>query len=281
MIAVKVGNGPTVHVLLDTGSVGLHIYAPGVKTGAGGGVTVTHRADSITYAIGAHQTGVVAEAKVTIGGITTTRAIQFGLITSLSCVPGKPNCPGREGVRGELAAGVYGTMGVRLDQVPPGVPANPLLALPSPYSRSWSVAMASGGGRLVLGAHVPSTPTAALPLLAQGLANLCWTLGAVARCAPTVIDSGTASMEIYGGPLSEVPTVPGTSLVKPGTPVSARTAVRGRPFWRFAAGRVTSKNAVLQAPLGREVVNASIEAFYAFTVTFDAARRTISLSAPS
>jgi hypothetical protein len=138
-----------------------------------------------------------------------------------------------------------------------------------------------GGGRLVLGAQAPAKPAAVLPLLPRGLANLCWTIGDVSHCAPTVIDSGTASMEIYGGPLSQVPTVPGTPLVKPGMPVSARTAPRSSPFWSFAAGRVTSKNAVLQAPLGREIVNAAIEPFYAFTVTWDAARRTISLSAPS
>jgi hypothetical protein len=278
---VKVGSGPAVPVLLDSGSIGLHIYAPGVRAGTGSGVVVTHRADSITYAIGTRQTGVVAEAKVTIGGITTSRAIPFGLITRVACIPGKPRCPGASGIRAEVASGHYGTLGIRLADTQRGSPPNPLLALPAPYSSSWSIAMSgSGGGQLVLGAPAPSKPAAVLPLLPRGLANVCWTIGSVSHCAPTVIDSGTASMEIYGGPLSQVPTVPGTPLVKPGTPVAARAAVRSSPFWSFVAGRITSKNAVLQAPLGREIVNAAIEPFYAFTVTFDAARRTVSLSDP-
>jgi hypothetical protein len=173
-------------------------------------------------------------------------------------------------------------MGIRLAPAEPGAPPNPLLALPAPYSSSWSIAMSpSGGGRLVLGAPEPSSPTAVLPLLARGLAPACWTIGAVANvCAPTVLDSGTASMEIYGGPLSRVPTLPGSRLVKPGTSIAARAPTAGTPFWSFAAGHITSKNAVLQAPLGRNIVNTSIEAFYAFTVTFDAARRTVSLSDP-
>ena len=94
IIHVKVGNGPTVPVLLDSGSVGLHIYTPGVNTRAGGGVTVTHRPNSISYVIGTRQSGVIAEAKLTIGGITTTRAIPFGLIRACRACPASRLVPG-------------------------------------------------------------------------------------------------------------------------------------------------------------------------------------------
>ena len=63
MVEVRVGNSKPVPVLLDTGSTGLQIYAPVVNTAPGGGVTVTTKRDSITYAGGHRFVGVVAEPR--------------------------------------------------------------------------------------------------------------------------------------------------------------------------------------------------------------------------
>ena len=135
-IRIKVGNGPTVPVIFDAGSVGLHIYAPGVKTGPGGGVTKTRTPDSIMYVDGTVQTGVVATAKVTIGGVTTSKPIPFGLITKVGCSASIPDCPTQNGIGAAVRAGGYGVMGVRYQPVPSGAPGNPLVGLPAPYSSS-------------------------------------------------------------------------------------------------------------------------------------------------
>jgi hypothetical protein len=67
--------------------------------------------------------------------------------------------------------------------------------------------------------------------------------------------------------------------VRPGTRVAARVPGASGLIWRFAAGTSPSKNLVVVAP-GRGVVNASIELYYAFTLTWDATRRAVSLSDP-
>jgi outer membrane receptor for ferric coprogen and ferric-rhodotorulic acid len=53
-----------------------------------------------------------------------------------------------------------------------------------------------------------------------------------------------------------------------------------KPFWKFTAGYTTSKNMVQvgQAGISGNTVNASIEAFYAFTLTWNKPKRTLTLS---
>jgi len=283
LIKVKVGNGPAVPVVLDTGSVGLHIYAPGVKTGRGGGVTRTQQPDSITYVDGTVQSGVIATAKITIGGVSTAKPIEFGLITKVGCVSATPNCPTSGGIGAAVKRGSYGVMGVRFESVKTGMPPSPLVNLPRPYSSSWSIAVSGSGGRLVLAARAPSKPTATLGLMSNGDVPVCWTVGPLAQvCEQTLFDSGEPGMVLYGGKLAQAPTTSGSREVQPGTRVSAAAAGSQTPFWSFSAGTTTSKNAVhVHAVRSAPSVNASVEAFFAFTLTWNAARRTISLSVSS
>ncbi len=280
LIKVKVGNGRAVPVILDTGSVGLHIFAPGVNLGKGGGMTRTNKADSITYVDGTVQTGVVAKAKITIGGVTTAKAIPFGLITRVGCVRSIPDCPTSNGIAAVVKQGSYGVMGVRFQPVPPGTPGNPLVSLPAPYSNSYSMAMSGHSGKLVLAA--PTIPGARLKLAGSPpKATVCWTIGSIRNvCEHTIFDSGNPGMVVFGGPLANAPTFPGSALVKPGTPVAASVPGRSKPFWSFVAGRTQSKNTVtLQGPgLSGNTVNASVEAFYAFTLTWNKLKRTLTLS---
>jgi hypothetical protein len=286
LIKVKVGNGPTVPVVLDSGSVGLHIYAPGVNTGRGGGVTQTNLRNSISYVDGTLQTGVVATAKLTIGGVMTSKAIPFGLITKVSCVAAKPNCPTANGIKAVVKHGTYGIMGVRFESVKSGLPPSPLVNLPQPYGTSWSIALSKSGGKLVLGAKSPSKPAAVLKLTSGSVPKtiVCWTIGSASNiCEPTLFDSGDYGMQVYGGPLAQAPTVPGTTRVQSGTPVSASVPGAPAPFWSFSAGQAPSSNTVNVHPPGRSgnAVNAAVQAFFAFTLTWNTQRRTIELSASS
>jgi len=213
-IKVKVGNGPTVPVLLDTGSVGLHIYAPGVRTGAGSGVTRTGmRIQPYTYVDGTVQTGVLAKAKLTIGSVSTSKAVPFGLITRVGCVPSKPDCPTKNGIKAAVRKGEYGVMGVRFQPVPSGTPGNPLVSLPAPYSNRWSMAFSGHSSRLVLGA--PVIPGTVLHFAGSPpKVTVCWTIGSIQNvCEHTIFDSGNPVMVVFGGPLATAP--------KPGSTVAS------------------------------------------------------------
>src|SRR5437763_4602488 len=114
LVEVRLGNGPKVPVLLDTGSTGLHIYAPGVRLGPGSGVRVTDRPDAITFFDGMAERGVTASARVTIGRVKTPGAVRFGLINHIGCVRELPWCPGAAGIPGRLARSEFGILGIGL-----------------------------------------------------------------------------------------------------------------------------------------------------------------------
>jgi len=285
-----VGDGPEVPVVLDTGSIGLHIYPQAVDLRAGSGVSPTGQATAITYVDGEQQTGTLATARISIGGLTTTTAVPFGLISSLTCTAAKPNCPARGGIAAAVRAGRYGVLGIGLGRHGPSSPPNPLLYLPDPYRRSWSVALDPSGGHLVLGAVGSRHPLAVmrLPREADPIdgrevfddheAAVCWQIGGVSSCQPTLFDSGEFTMQLFGGRLAASWAGPGgASRVPSGTDVSARLPGAGRPFWSFTAGRSPSADLVVAHGRGRGAVNTGVGAFFAFTVLYDAAAGAVRL----
>lgn len=282
VIQVKVGNSSSsVPVVLDTGSVGLHIYSQGVKTGSGSGVVVTAQKNSITYLSGELQTGVVAKAKITIGGHTTTTPISFGLIKTVGCTKSKPNCPTKKGAVAVEKNGRYGVMGVGVVPTPANVPPNPLRHLPKPYSSSWSIELSSSPARgtLTLSAPSPTQPVAVLPMPKAGgvppfndrKLNVCWTVGTTKACEPTLFDSGDVRLQFVGGRL-------GTTSPKDKT-VSAALPGATSPFWTLTPGATGNENAGANSR-GAGVVNTGSQAFFAFKITYDSAKGTVSLSRP-
>ncbi len=287
IVDVRVGNGRAVPVLLDTGSVGLHLYAGAVPTGAGGGVTATRTRNSITYIDGTVQSGVVARATITIGGLKTTTPVAFGLVRKVSCTTSVPNCPGQGGLAAAEQRGLYGTMGIGLG---PGPVDNPLVHLAAPYSDSWNIGLAGSNGQLTLGAPVPIETDARFalpgdgrrangtPTFADKHAVVCWTVGsAAASCEYTLFDSGDVGMQFFGGAPGGAPAGSGGEVVA-GTPITAAGAISSLPFWSFSAGRTTSLNTVHVHPSGNGTVNAAVQAFYAFTISYDARHGLIALS---
>src|SRR6202041_1622963 len=71
-ITVSVGNDAPIHVVLDTGSVGLRVFSNLVPAGVGKGIQITGPQDSIEYVDGTQFSGPVAQALVHIGKLTTT-----------------------------------------------------------------------------------------------------------------------------------------------------------------------------------------------------------------
>jgi hypothetical protein len=113
VVDVRIGNGPSVPVLLDTGSSGLEIYPSGLDLRPGGGIAMTGHGFGLVYGDGSIQRGPVASGRVTVGGVTTARDIQFGVIRSVGCASSEPHCP-LDAV--SPAHGLYGVLGTALSE---------------------------------------------------------------------------------------------------------------------------------------------------------------------
>jgi hypothetical protein len=290
MIYVRVGRGPKVPVLLDTGSTGLHIYTRGVRLGAHSGVAVTRRKDAVTYADGMVQRGVVARATLTIGSLKTVHPVSFGLINSVSCVHELRDCPEMDGINGRLSVGEYGILGVALTRSREGL-GNPLLALPAPYARAWSIELDGSGGSLALRPHTVARPLARFRLARDGFdssgaqawkdsqTKVCWATVEPrgAACEPTIFDSGSVTMLWYGGLLSHSDTSVDSVLVNPGEYIAAWAPGTHSPFWTFTTGEEFSYNSVLAVPGGHPLVIAAVQTFLAFDVVYDDTRGQIAL----
>ena len=293
IIDVRVGNGPEVPVILDSGSTGLHIYTQAVRLGPGSGVTVTGRPDTIDYLNGAVQSGVVATAKLTIGPRRTRMAVPFGLISSIGCQPGIPDCPGSLGVTGFIAEHIDGVLGVGMAGDDEGL-ANPITALPGAYGQRWSIALSGSRGRLVLGAPAPRHPLAQFQLRATGRdatrarrwddqdTRVCWAAVGLRgdACVATVFDTGSSLMAFFGGLLSRTGTQTGYADVAPGTYVAAWKPGAQSPFWTFTAGSQLTSNTVIPVPvrIRKAFVVAAVTSFFRFTITYNDANGTISLA---
>jgi hypothetical protein len=285
-VDVRVGNGPRVPVILDTGSTGLHIFQQGIDLGRRGAVAVSGRPIRNEYADGLVQSGVVATARITIGGMTTRRPVPFGLIRDVSCDDRVPYCPGARGSDSWIRHGRYGILGIGLRRDPGGT-ENPLIALPAAYSSRWSIALSGSNGQLTLApARRPVLARIQLPRERRSgpsrptwddlRGKVCW--GAVGlaggACEPTLFDSGNnLGMYWFGrGLLSHVQTVPGSRLLTPGTYIAAWTPGAQRPFWTITSDELSSPDAVSALPARHTFVWVPIGAFFARTIGYDASR---------
>ncbi len=282
MVEVRVGNSKPVPVLLDTGSTGLQMYAPVVNTARGGGVSVTAQRDAITYAGGHRFVGVVARAVVRIGGQPTATSVPFGLVEQASCIPSKPACEAAGGVSRPMKDGAYGILGIGLDKNPQGL-FSPILGMSGQLGDTWSLHLKGKSGALVLGARTPFGPgtAATVQLRNQGVSGghtawadsqvrLCDTVGAIHACVPGLFDSGTYTMQLWGNPLNTALRETGTNRVRTGTPVAVFLPGARTPFWSYGAGVTKSKDTLTVEPgLRSPFVNYGVQAFYAFTITYD------------
>jgi hypothetical protein len=293
IVEVSVGTAAPVPLLLDTGSTGLQIFAPVVDTTPGGGVTVTDRPDQITYSGGHRLTGVVADAKVTIGSQTTAHTVAFGLVQQAVCIPSKPTCPVAGGIAAAMARGFYGILGIGMNHGPNGL-ASPILGMRAGLARAWSLHLSGASGSLVLGAalprpsrkdftvSLPSTGTVGTYRFWNDRLHFCVVVGTVGTCAPGLFDSGTFTFQLSQIRWAKVPVYPGLSLVVAGNPVSVYilpSPAPVTPVWKFTTGTTKSSDTVTLAP--NLIVNTGVQAYYAFTITYDDLHGVIGLVAAS
>ncbi len=289
VVDVRVGNSRPVPVLLDTGSSGLHIFNTAVKTGSGSGVTLSSRPADITYAGGHRFTGVVGAAVVALGSYSTKTPIPFAYVEQAGCIATKPTCPAAGGIPGFERSGAFGILGIGTQSSGGGV-VSPILGMPGSFGKKWSLHLAGTSGALILGAQPPPRRSATTfqmeqigssagkALWADSRLPVCVSVGLVNECVPGLFDSGTYTMQISGPALDRAPVVPGTTHVIAGAPVSVRVNGAASPFWSFTSGGIKSENLLTVRSDSGPFLNAGVQVFYEFTVTYDDVNGQIRLS---
>jgi hypothetical protein len=279
-------------VVVDTGSVGLRVFARDFPGGPGSGITLTGVRDSVTFVDGTVFTGQEARAKIKIGTWTTTRSIAFQWVQSASCDSANPNCPATLPGFYESGEGT-GVMGIGLGPPGPDDPnGNPFLALPGNLGQSWSIHMNYGQatGRLELGVAEEKDPLATVHLDSLGNSGrdrfwddarvMCWTVASTTQCVPTVFDSGS-SVVFFQGAFKTIQTVTwenGFNVFADNNPVTLGVSTRSSPFWSFDSGAEPGVNAAGTLSGQNEVASTGVQLFYSLVITFSDRFGTISLS---
>jgi hypothetical protein len=248
IVHVRVGGGPSVPVMLDTGSPGLRLLPRAVGSGA----TLTGRVIAATFGGGESFAGPVAEARVTVGSLSTRSPIAVQVIKRVLCPQTKPGCNPNTYLQAAFAAtGAEGLMGIDTGDKYGQRVYSPLLQMPSPYSNGFSLRLApKGTGKLIVGTPPvgPGTVTAPLTRSSNPEAfpsgvlpytrdvTMCWSAGAARSCGITDFDIGTPSTIVSPQSLPNAPTKTesGNQIITPGTTVSVRTPSDAL-VWRYTA----------------------------------------------
>lgn len=213
-VYLRVGGGPRVKVVIDTGAAGLTI----ARDVIGPRGTVTSEPYVVHY-VTSTVSGKIANASVRLVGGTEE------LVTPKVRVAAVP--------RSQLLSkwtkgGAVGSLGIAVT-VPPGAKRHsPLLDLPAPYSQG--LAINYDARYLLVGRPEVHPATVQLPLHRERwrapdggpayakAVDLCWRIGTKRACAPTVPDTGGVDGIVSRKVLPGVPTRP-ADRVAPGQPL--------------------------------------------------------------
>jgi hypothetical protein len=286
-VTIRLGNGPPLRVVLDTGSSGVWIQARSLPSG----IPDSGFANTSEWGDGNVTRETITSASLSVGGVTTTRPVPLAVVHSIDCQAIIACAPWAGSANG--AVGILG-----ISPLGNGISPSPLLALPVPYSSSWRISLHGHGGALQLGAPDPADPVATFRIptpavpgattlqpaastvpasqFSGAAATACWQLGrrAMSTCLPTLFDTGSADTGGYtasgfGGDAAPA--------LRPGVTISVRQTPASAPFWRFTSGTAISRN-IVQTPGGRAAyMVAGIPVFYAFAITFDASHNALVL----
>ena len=279
---IRIGSSGPLHVILDTGSEGLHLYAGGaLKVGNGSGVTLTSTPDLETYGDNEVDRGVVATGRLSIGSLSTSQPIRFGYIAQASCLVADQRCPASGGTAGYVNSGIDGVMGIGFDQ-PTGGLGNPLQSLPAPYSKVWTIWLSPSSGSLQLGAGAPKASHSVVLPLHDGLANVCFgfkpvTTGRFVGCYPTVFDTGAVFTWVQNPRIPGQPGQPGATVAA-GVQVTLTAPGSSSPLASFAAGLNVSANVVVGFPDQVPMADAGLDLYFLFVTTWNPGAHTLTLT---
>jgi hypothetical protein len=279
VVHIRVGGGPSVPVLLDTGSAGLRILPGDV----GRSVQPTGQTETATFGGGVQLTSRVVQANVSIGGVATPSSTEVSLIQSSGCAPGFPSCLPGQGTKAIFgSSGVVGILGVAMSGgSAAAVPYSPLLQLRAPYRNGFTLSLpADGPDSLVLGPPQATADTVTVPMLPatpsvypDGVAawqkdvDLCWTVDISRGCGATDLDTGTTETVVIPGAVTGVT---GTGVVAQGVAVSAAPS-GGQTLWSYTTNNTPGDGLTTVGALpGTTRFNTGIGFFTTHVVGYDA-----------
>ncbi|GGL95960.1 hypothetical protein GCM10011594_14590 [Nakamurella endophytica] len=263
VVAVSVGGGAPVDVLLDTGSSGLLVDASAV-----GPQTHLTGATFSEHFVGSTSSGHVATATVTVDGLTTTSPVPVNV---LDAGQAGPYPPGLHGVLGIATADGSGTQaGASAFQ----------LGLPAPYDAGSTLDVAAdGAGTWTLGPVQQDTGAVAVPLERAGGSSggsagtgwakdvqLCWTIGSAGRsCGDTDFDTGAPRGIVNSGQ----PAAAGHGTRVPSGEAVSVSTPDGAALWTFTAGDTPVDNEMSIDALGQTQFNTGLAFFFTHRVAWD------------
>lgn len=273
IVVIRVGNSAPFSVMLDTGSVGLRVFAGAWGTKP---TSVQLRSERITTtSAGQNFKGAVGRAPMTFSGVTTTFPVPFQYVNASSPYIGLWK-----------ARNVYGILGIGTGS---GDLTNPLVALPGTLGLRWSVnfkrqiAGVSRLGALVLGAEAPadSVMSFSLPPLGKNVngallwddhsARGCWRFGIRPEwCGNTWFDSGFTKMRVKGRIFKNLPQKIAGQL-NAGTRVELAAPGSAFVAHKFLGGNQDSRNFVRVLPVGVGTINTGNSFYFDYTVTYNVA----------
>lgn len=239
------------------------------------------------FGVSGNVTGSTATGRFTIHGspsATTTKPISFGAVKSFGGVAVLLSTTGTQGIMG-------------IGQLPSSSRSffSPLLSLPSPLWKGYTIALKGPGApKLILGTPARPASSVSVALLGprvrvgpfggprtpkrypsgtpayQGLFKLCWNIAGQSACGPTVADTGNTFGFVGGGLLPNVPNTSG--FVAPGLQISISTPP---PRSRAVRAYLTDANVADQLPLYltaapfSQMFSTGIGLYYADTVGYD------------
>ncbi len=275
VVQVSVAGGPTVPMLLDSGSIGLRMFA---KSVGDSGIKTSGTQEHALFGDGTVFNGTRAEAPAVIGGMPTAGSIQFEVVKNVGCMAEQPNCPGLHDAAGYTSdQRVDGIVGIGLNSAPV---FNPLLQLDGGIPSTYTVSLGSTSGTIAFGSP-PNSPVAAFPMQAsaderqsngapawndQSIQG-CWAFGSPqqSQCLNTTFDTGS----VLTTASTSVPGAPPPPFAPDGLPLSLATSAGGTPLWSFTSGSTAGKNQVSITNSPTPILISGIAAFREFAITYD------------
>jgi hypothetical protein len=288
MLEVGIGSLQPLSMSVDTGSVGLVLFAtPGIP---GNGTNCSMKTISVSYGnpLRVTYSGVICHGSINLGGVIATPRIPFALLSSMTFCAPKSQC---KTPQQNYADGNYGVFGVGIspgDNLP-----NPLRTLPGAYGKRFMFRLNANASEpsVVILAPAWRFDAAVFPQFEQ-------TTGALGL---PVYDKGQGCVLVNGQPTSvcpfvsfdtgngvpwlhvtipNLPTVPGADgniYVAPGTTIGVAPRLGGPAAVSLVAGD-TLASEFRYADKSSNLINVSIQAFLGNDVTYDADQGVITVA---
>lgn len=290
-IDVGIGNLKPIPFVFDTGSTGLHVYADASLIQSNNGIVCTQTKTQVKYGNPPRitLTGVMCQAVLHIGSVSTAEAVPFAYLTAASCSHSVKKCPDP---RNPKQMGAYGIFGAGIAGIisGTGIAPPPILSLPGRYGEIYTVAIGPRQGELILGSYPPANAVIfrLLPVMSGAAAR--WSLGRsclfvngspIGTCLTTSFDTGNGVPWLHNvaNPLLPIRKRNGEIFVRPSTVLGFGPEDSDEIGTTVTAGSAFANTIEIEPePNGRVMTNTGIQAFFGHLVTYNAVYGNISFA---